>query len=90
MSQDRKQIIHLVDQALWRAVDQDGDTLDILVQSRKDTNAARKFFRKLLKGQQYSPNIIVTDKLKSYGAAHRKMVLTPLKTRRYLPQVVSP
>ena len=69
---------------LWRAVDQDGDTLDILVQSRKDTNAARKFFRKLLKGHQYSPNIIVTDKLKSYGAAHREMGLSAVHvTRKY-------
>ena len=69
---------------LWRAVDQDGDTLDILVQSRKDTNAARKFFRKLLKGQQYSPNIIVTDKLKSYGAAHREMGLSSVhETKQY-------
>ncbi len=49
---------------LWRAVDQDGDTLDILVQSRKNKKAARRFFRKLLKGLMYSPNKIVTDKLK--------------------------
>jgi putative transposase len=61
---------------LWRAVDQDGDTLDILVQSRKNKNAAERFFRKLLKGLKYSPNKIVTDKLKSYGAAHREMRLS--------------
>ena len=69
---------------LWRAVDQDGDTLDILVQSRKDTLAARKFFRKLFKGRQYSPNIMVTDKLKSYGAAHREMGLSAVhETKQY-------
>src|SRR6266403_844002 len=54
---------------LWRAVDQDGDVLDILIQSRRDKKAAKKFFRKLLKGFRYVPRVIVTDKLKSYGAA---------------------
>src|ERR1700730_15290445 len=54
---------------LWRAVDQDGDVLDILVQSRRDQKAAKKFFRRLLKGLRYVPRMIVTDKLKSYGAA---------------------
>jgi len=53
----------------WRAVDQDGDVLDILVQSRASAAAARRFFRKLLKGLQYVPRVIVTDKLKSYAAA---------------------
>jgi len=56
---------------LWRAVDQDGETLDILVQKRRNTRAAKRFFRKLLKGLQYVPNRLVTDKLRSYGAAHR-------------------
>jgi len=54
---------------LWRAVDQDGDVLDILVQSRRDKNAAKKFFRKLLKGLRYVARVIITDKLKSYTAA---------------------
>ena len=54
---------------LWRAVDQDGHVLDILVQSRRNTKAAKRFFRKLLCGLQYAPRVIVTDKLKSYGAA---------------------
>jgi putative transposase len=54
---------------LWRAVDQDGDVLDILVQRRRDKKAARKFFRKLLKGLRYVPRTIVTDKLRSYSAA---------------------
>ncbi len=56
-------------QYLWRAVDQDGDVLDILVQSRRDKKAAKKFFRKLLKGLQYVPQVIITDQLRSYGAA---------------------
>ena len=54
---------------LWRAVDQDGDVLDILVQSRRDKKAAKKFFRRLLKGLHYVPRVIITDKLKSYSAA---------------------
>ncbi len=56
---------------MWRAVDQDGEVLDILVQKRRNTRAAKRFFRKLLKGLQYVPNRLVTDKLRSYGAAHR-------------------
>ena len=54
---------------LWRAVDQDGDVLDIMVQSRRDKRAAKKFFRKLLKGLRYVPRVIITDKLRSYSAA---------------------
>ena len=56
---------------LWRAVDQDGDVIDILVQSRRDCRAATRFFRKLLKGQECTPGWLVTDKLTSYRAAHR-------------------
>jgi putative transposase len=56
-------------QYLWRAVDQDGEVLDILVQSRRNQRAAKKFFRKLLKGLQYVPRAIITDKLRSYAAA---------------------
>ena len=48
---------------LWRAVDQDGNVLDILVQCRRDKKAAKKFFRKLLKGLRYVPRVIITDKL---------------------------
>ena len=54
---------------LWRAVDQDGEVLDILVQKRRDTRAAKRFFRKLLKGLCYVPHKLVTDKLRSYAAA---------------------
>ena len=59
---------------LWRAVDQDGDVLDVLVQKRKDKQAAARFLKKLMKGQGRSTREIVTDKLPSYGAA-RKVVM---------------
>ena len=59
---------------LWRAVDQHGNVLDVLVQSRRNTNAAKRFFRKLLKGLCYVPRVIVTDKLGSYGAAKREIL----------------
>ncbi|WP_330436285.1 IS6 family transposase [Streptomyces sp. NBC_00825] len=53
---------------LWRAVDADGNVLDILVQNRRDTAAARRFFRRLLKTACSVPRVVVTDKLRSYGA----------------------
>ena len=59
---------------LWRAVDQDGDVIDILLQSRRDQHAAERFFRKLLKGQGRVPWRLVTDKLRSYRAAHRTVM----------------
>ena len=59
---------------LWRAVDQDGVVLDILVQERRDARAAKRFFKKLLTGLQYVPRVIITDKLKSYGVARRDLV----------------
>ncbi|MFJ9847194.1 IS6 family transposase [Kitasatospora sp. NPDC101155] len=59
---------------LWRAVDQDGNVLDILVQGRRDKAAARRFLRRLLKRTRAVPRVIVTDKLRSYGAAHREVM----------------
>jgi putative transposase len=59
---------------LWRAVDQHGNILDILVQSQRNKAAAKKFFRKLLKGCHYVPRVIITDKLRSYGAAKREVL----------------
>ena len=59
---------------LWRAVDQDGNVLDVLVQSRRNGEAAKRFFGKLLKGLQYVPRVLVTDKLASYGVAHRELM----------------
>ncbi|WP_327138603.1 IS6 family transposase (plasmid) [Streptomyces sp. NBC_01340] len=59
---------------LWRAVDQDGNVLDILVQNRRDKAAARRFFRRLMKKTRAVPRVIITDKLRSYGAAHREVM----------------
>jgi len=59
---------------LWRAVDEDGVVLDILVQERRDARAAKRFFKKLLTGLQYVPRVIVTDKLRSYGVARRELL----------------
>jgi len=61
---------------LWRAVDNEGEVLEILVQSRRNKCAALKLMRKLLKNQGFIPNAIVTDKLPSYGAALREMNLS--------------
>jgi len=71
-------------QYLWRAVDQDGDVIDILVQPRRNRRAAKRFFRKLLKGQGSEPRRLVTDKLSSYGAAHRDVMPSVVHdTKRY-------
>ena len=61
-------------QYLWRAVDQDGDVIDILVQPRRDQRAAERFFRRLLRGQGKEPLQIITDKLRSYSAALRAIL----------------
>ena len=59
---------------LWRAVDQDGVELEILVTDRRDKKAAKKFFKRLLAGLKYEPTVVVTDKLRSYGAALREIL----------------
>ncbi|CAL9665814.1 IS6 family transposase [Streptomyces sp. enrichment culture] len=59
---------------LWRAVDADGAVLDVLVQNRRDKAAARCFLRRLLKATRTVPRVIVTDKLRSYRAAHREVM----------------
>ncbi len=59
---------------LWRAVDQSGMVLDILVQSRRDMRAAKRLLRKLLKRQCRAPRVMITDKLASYGAARRQVM----------------
>jgi putative transposase len=58
---------------LWRAVDQDGDVIDILVTKRRDRKAAKRFFRRALKYQGQVPWQLVTDKLRTYPAAHREV-----------------
>ena len=70
---------------LWRAVDQHGNVLDVLVQSRRNAKAAKRFFRKLLKGLRYVPRVLVTDKLASYQVAHRELMPSVQHRRsRYL------
>src|ERR687893_627430 len=59
---------------LWRAVDQHGAVLDILVQSRRNAKAAKRLLRKLLKKQGVAPRVLITDKLASYGAAKREIM----------------
>src|SRR5918995_682277 len=61
---------------LWRAVDSEGEALDLLVQPKRDTKAALRLMRKLLKKQGYTPDELVTDKLGSYGAARRELRLS--------------
>lgn len=69
---------------LWRAVDGEGEVLDILVQSRRNKKAALKRMRRLLKKQGFAPTIITTDKLRSYGAAFHNPDLTAhLETGQY-------
>jgi putative transposase len=63
-----------VRQYLWRAVDQDGHVLDILVQSKRDAKAAKRFMAKLMKKQRRVPRVLVTDKCRSYGPAHRELM----------------
>ena len=61
---------------LWRAVDDEGEVLDLLVQRRRDKAAAVKLMRKLLKKQGFAPDVLVTDKLRSYGAAKAEIGLS--------------
>src|SRR5271156_2383085 len=61
---------------LWRAVDDEGDVLDLLVQRRRDKAAAVKLMRKLLKKQGFAPDVLVTDRLRSYAAAKSEMRLS--------------
>ena len=59
---------------LWRAVDQDGEIVDVFLQRRRDGKAAKRFFKRLLKAHRTEPRKIVTDKLRSYGVAHRELI----------------
>jgi transposase-like protein len=72
-----------VQKYLWRAVDQDGNVVDILVQSRRDTTAARRFFKKLRKKTASVPRVVVTDKLRSYGAALRTLGMPSIDHRSH-------
>ena len=69
---------------LWRAVDQEGEVIDVFLQSRRDGAAAKRFFKRLLRGQGGAPREIVTDKLRSYGVAHRALIPETIhNTARY-------
>ncbi len=68
---------------MWRAVDQEGFVFEVLVQKRRNTKAAMRFMRKLLSGHGYSPRVIVTDKLGSYGAAKRELGLSVCEHRQH-------
>ena len=61
---------------LWRAVDDEGEVLDLLVQRRRDARAATKLMRKLLRKQGFAPKTLVTDRLRSYGAAKTQLGLS--------------
>jgi putative transposase len=71
-------------QYLWRAVDQDGEVVDVFLQARRDGQAAKRFLKRLLKNHTDEPRKIVTDKLRSYGVAHRTLIPdTTHDTTRY-------
>ena len=59
---------------LWRAVDQDGEVVDVFLQKKRDGKAAKRFFKRMLKKHKGDPRVIVTDKLRSYGVAHRELI----------------
>jgi putative transposase len=59
---------------LWRAVDQDGEVVDVFLQDWRDAKAAKRFFNRMLKKHKGEPRKIVTDKLRSYGVAHRELI----------------
>jgi putative transposase len=69
---------------LWRAVDQDGEVVDVYLQAKRDRAAAKRFFRRLLRSHGSEPRKIVTDKLCSYGVAHRELIPeTTHSTKQY-------
>ena len=69
---------------LWRAVDQDGEVVDVYIQAKRDGAAAKRFFKRILKSGGGEPRKIVTDKLRSYPVAHRELFLESIHiTDRY-------
>jgi putative transposase len=63
---------------LWRAVDQDGQVVDVFLQARRNGAAAKRFFKRLSRRHNGEPRKIVTDKLRSYGVAHRELIPEPI------------
>ena len=74
---------------LWRAVDDEGEFLDLLVQRRRDKAAAAKLLRKLLQKQGFTPDVLVTDELRSYGAARSEIGFSARHEQR-LPRTIGP
>jgi putative transposase len=69
---------------LWRAVDQDGEVVDVCLQAKRDGAAAKRFFKRLIRSYKGEPRKIVTDKLRSYGVAHRELIPETIhSTRQY-------
>jgi putative transposase len=68
---------------LWRAVDQDGDVVDVYLQAKRDGAAARRFFKRLLRSHGGEPRKIVTDKLRSYPGAHREVMPETIHSTRH-------
>ncbi len=69
---------------LWRAVDQDGEVVDVFLQAKRDGAAAKRFFKRLLRSHGGEPRKIVTDKLRSYGVAHRELIRETIhRTQQY-------
>jgi putative transposase len=66
--------IHGQQKYLWRAVDQDSEVIDVFLQSRRDSDIAKRFFKRLIRNHGNEPGKIVADKLKSYGVAHRELI----------------
>ncbi len=71
---------------LWRAVDQEGTVLDVVVQSRRNAAAAKRLMRKLMKKLQCVPRVLITDQLPSYGVAHRELMRERGASQEQVPQ----
>ena len=65
---------------LWRAVDQDGEVVDVYLQRKRDGAAAKRFFRCLIRSHRTEPRTIVTDKLRCYGVAHRELIPNTIRS----------
>jgi len=72
---------------MWRAVDSEGEVLEILVQPQRDKAAALRLLRKLLRRQGFVPTVIVTDKLRSYGAALRELASLVCTSKDCVPTI---
>jgi len=76
-------------QYLWHAVDQDGEVVDVYLQARRDCAAAKRFFKRLMQSCGGEPRNIVTDKLRSYGVAHRERGMRRFKSPKHAQRFLS-